>query len=54
MSTPLNKKKILKLFPMMPNDNMDQVRQQQMVVAWIRLRKMKKLKETKPNGQLTS
>ena len=30
------------------------VRQHQMVVAWIKLRLMKKLKETKPKGQLTS
>ena len=39
---------------MMPNDNIEVVRQYQMVVAWIRLRWMKKLKETKPNGQFTS
>ena len=39
---------------MMPNDNIEVVRQHQMVVAWIRLRQMKKLKETKPNGELTS
>ena len=32
---------------MMPNDNIEVVHQHQMVVAWIRLRQMKKLKETK-------
>ena len=37
---------------MMPNDNIEAVRQHQMVVAWIRLRHMKKLKETKTNGQV--
>ena len=37
---------------MMPNDNIEVVPQHQMVVAWIRLRQMKILKETKPNGQL--
>ena len=40
---------------MMPNDNIKVVCQHQMVVGWIRLRQMiKKLKERKPNGQLTS
>ena len=39
---------------MMPRDNIEVVRQHQMMVAWIRLREMKKLKETEPNGQLTS
>ena len=38
---------------MMPNRNIQVVRQHQIVVPWIRLRQMKKLKETKPNGQLT-
>ena len=38
---------------MMPNDNIQVVRQYYMVVTWIRLRQMKKLKETKPNGQFT-
>ena len=32
---------------MMPNDNIEVVRQHQMVVAWIRLRHVRKLKETK-------
>ena len=36
---------------MIPNDNIEVVLQRQMVVAWIRLRQMKKLKETKPNDQ---
>ena len=30
----------------MPNDNIEAVRQHQMVVAWVRLRHMKKWKET--------
>ena len=34
--------------------NMEAVCQQQMVVALISLRQLKKLKETKVNGQLTS
>ena len=37
---------------MMPNDNIKVVHQHQMVVAWIRLRQMKKLKET--NFQVVS
>ena len=36
-----------------PNDGIKVVRQPQMVVAWIMLGHMKKLKEPKPNGQLT-
>ena len=36
---------------MIPNDNIEVVLQRQMVVTWIRLRQMKKLKETKPNDQ---
>ena len=35
---------------MMQNDNIEVVHQHQMVVAWIRLRQMKKLKETKLNN----
>ena len=38
---------------MVPNANV-KVAHHQMVVEWIRLRQTKKLKETKPNGQLTS
>ena len=38
----------------LPQYYIEVVRQHQMVVAWIKLRQMKKLKETKPNGQLTS
>ena len=40
---------------MMTNDNIKVVRQDQIVVTWIRLRQMKTLKkEAKPNSQLTS
>ena len=39
---------------MMPNVNIKVVRQHQMVVVWIRLRHMKRLKETKINGQSIS
>ena len=38
---------------MMPNDKIEVVRQQQMVVEWISLRQMKKLKEAKPNNRST-
>ena len=39
---------------MMPNDNIEVVRQNQMMVPWIGLRQMKKLKKAKPSGELTS
>ena len=38
---------------MMPNDDVEVVRQHKMVVMLIRLRQMNKLKESKPNDQLT-
>ena len=37
----------------MSNDNIEEVHQHQMVVAWIKSRQIKKFKETNPNGQLT-
>ena len=39
---------------MIPNDNIEVLGEHQMVVTWIGLRQMNKVKETKPNGQLTS
>ena len=36
---------------MRPYDNKEVVHQYKMVVAWISLKQMKKLKETKPNSQ---